>query len=353
MDTSTPASYRQIARMAGVSNFSVSCAMRNRPGVSGPTRTRIREIARKLGYTPNPMVTALMEHQRRGRRESLRSIIACLRGFPPAVEKLIAQNEKIHSTLAEPFTGAKEAGARHGFLLELFRFDEFREKPERFFRILQAKSVSGIILQGVDLPETWVGAKGWDNYSLAAAGNRRIDLPCDFACGDNHRNMWTLLTHLGELGYQHVGLTFLENSKSGWMERDLHRHLSACLGWHARTGRPSPSVLFTSEWSRAQLVRWVKRNRLDVFVAIDRIPLEMLLESGLRVPEDIGFAHLDLDRSWDDIAGMRTNNHQVGAVAAQLVIEQINRNARGIPEHPRAIFLHGEWFPGPTVRNIL
>ena len=51
---------RDIARLAGVSQSSVSRALANQPGVSPETRDRIRQIAEEFGYHPNALASSLI-----------------------------------------------------------------------------------------------------------------------------------------------------------------------------------------------------------------------------------------------------------------------------------------------------
>ncbi|MCL5096867.1 MAG: helix-turn-helix domain-containing protein [Candidatus Omnitrophica bacterium] len=46
-----------IARAAGGCRSTVSLALRNHPGIPFGTRQRIKAIASRLGYRPNPFVT--------------------------------------------------------------------------------------------------------------------------------------------------------------------------------------------------------------------------------------------------------------------------------------------------------
>ncbi|MGI4894230.1 MAG: LacI family DNA-binding transcriptional regulator, partial [Janthinobacterium lividum] len=52
-----------IARLAGVSKASVSYALNDLPGVSGPTRERVREAARDLGWRPSAAARSLSNAQ--------------------------------------------------------------------------------------------------------------------------------------------------------------------------------------------------------------------------------------------------------------------------------------------------
>ena len=54
---------RDIAKDAGCTNATVSLALRESPRISPETRARVREVAAKLGYRPDPMLSALAAHR--------------------------------------------------------------------------------------------------------------------------------------------------------------------------------------------------------------------------------------------------------------------------------------------------
>src|ERR1700758_5798690 len=55
----------EIAQSVGVAPSTVSRALRSDPRISAATRQRVEEAAEKLGYRPNPLVSALMANRRR------------------------------------------------------------------------------------------------------------------------------------------------------------------------------------------------------------------------------------------------------------------------------------------------
>ncbi|RRJ95469.1 LacI family transcriptional regulator [Opitutaceae bacterium TAV4] len=337
--------YRQLARLAGVSLSTVSCALRNRPGVSVEERERIREIARKAGYKPNPLVTALMSGHRKGRgNRQMRAIIACI------TEKRIREARAQISTAREAFEGYRAACDEAGFILEEFTWEEFEESPKRLFSVLRARQVPGVIFHGGDVPE-WC-REGWDGFAMASVGNRMLSVPCDFAGADHFRNTLIAIRSLTELGYRRIGFAM---TRMPWVENTEYRALSAYQGWMTQSGMGAGKDAvppFWAEWCDGRaFLRWVCSHRPEVIIGAQHDLLEVLREAGYRFPDDIGFAHLGLDTAWRDLAGVRQNNRQVGEAAAHLVIEQINRNAYGVPEHPRAVLVTGDWFAGPSVQR--
>ena len=85
MDTDpTPArvTLRDIARELGVSHVTVSLALRDHPRISKAMTTRVKQTAARLGYRPDPMLTAL-SHYRRGRRANpITASIAWINAWP-------------------------------------------------------------------------------------------------------------------------------------------------------------------------------------------------------------------------------------------------------------------------------
>ncbi len=342
--TSPGPTYRDIAKLAGVSVFSVSCALRNRPGISAERRAHIKAIAEAAGYRPNPLVTALMtQHRRSTDRRQMRAIIVCL--MSTQTEKLIEER----SSQREHFEGLQAGCKQAGFLFEKLIWDEFEGSSRRLFSSLRARCVPGVVFQGGDVPP-WC-LSGWENYALASVGNRRINLPCHFASTDEYRNTWITMEILARLGYSRIGLAM---SRVPHVVRSDYRALAAFQAWTMqsnRKGKAAPPPFWTETWNRKEFSRWLNKYHPDVVIATERVPLTYLHEEGLRTPEDIGFIHLYLETPWEDLAGIRPNHYEVGQATAHLVIEQINFNTYGIPSHPRSIQITGDWFSGPTIRQ--
>lgn len=334
--------YRDIAKLAGVSVFSVSCALRNRPGISKERRAHIKAIAKKAGYRPNPLVTALMsQHRRPSAKRQMRAIIVCL--MSAQTEKLLGER----SSLRERFEGVRSACEEFGFLFEKLRWDDFGESSQRLFAGLRERCVPGVVFQGGDVPE-WC-LSGWEHYALSSVGNRRINLSCHFASTDDYRNVWTAIGKLAGLGYQRIGFAMAQRHR---VVRSDSRSLAAYLAWPSLSAHPHVASLppyWVDAWDRTGFLQWYKKNRPDVIIAIERTPFEYLKDAGIRIPEDVSFAHLDINTDWRDMAGIYQHNREVGQAAARQVIDQINHNLYGVPEHPHSIQISGTWVDGPSV----
>ncbi|RRJ94598.1 LacI family transcriptional regulator [Opitutaceae bacterium TAV4] len=330
--------YREIAQQAGVSIATVSFALRNRSKVSEATRRRIKAIAAKCGYRPNPMVTALMsQHRRRSARQQMRAIIV---SFSPG---WVPEKEGGHSTFARFRDGERAACDETGFILEGMLWGEFEESSRRVFSRLRARRVPGVVFRGGSVPE-WC-LSGWDNYAFSALGSPIREINAHLSMADIYGNAWLVMDELAALGYRRIGFVLNKSLRAN------HRALSAYMGWTEISGREAPAPLVVEHWERDVFLRWFEQGRPDALVVSADEPIAWLKEAGCKIPDEVGIAHLDLADSWRHLAGVRQNNFETGRAAVHLVIDQINRNVCGIPEHPRSVLIKGDWFAGPSVRR--
>ena len=73
-----------IAAQAGVTQATVSMSLANHPRISTATKKRIQDLARKLGYQPNPYVATLMRVRRQGRELTDKPVLAFVGAFNSA-----------------------------------------------------------------------------------------------------------------------------------------------------------------------------------------------------------------------------------------------------------------------------
>jgi LacI family transcriptional regulator len=101
-----------------------------------------------------------------------------------------------------------------------------------------------------------------------------------------------------------------------------------------------------------RFTKWFETHRPDVVVSQDHNCIEYLGRLRLRVPDDVGFAHLSLTDTDTGLAGINQNGRIVGASAIDLIDGQLRRNERGLSTTPKTVLIQGRWIPGPTVRDL-
>ena len=75
-DSSAPRlSLRDIAKAVGLSHVAVSLALRDSPRVSPARRAKVKAMAKKLGYRPDPMLASLAAYRQSKRRPKLQEAL--------------------------------------------------------------------------------------------------------------------------------------------------------------------------------------------------------------------------------------------------------------------------------------
>jgi LacI family transcriptional regulator len=169
------------------------------------------------------------------------------------------------------------------------------------------------------------------------------------ASNDQYGTISLALRHLTALGYQRIGLAITAES-----DQRVKQYWSAGMLVYQEgisRGQRVPPLLATGPFTRS-FGEWFSEHRPEVVLSLGGQCLRVLQELGLRVPQDVGFAHLALTASDKEWAGVNQNSELVGAAAVDLVDAQLRRNERGIPEHAKTVLIPGQWVPGPTVRDL-
>ena len=117
--------------------------------------------------------------------------------------------------------------------------------------------------------------------------------------------------------------------------------------------RRIPPLLFpysiTEEALGAMIGRWIRRNRVDAVLSNQGHIQSMLEREGLRVPDDVGCAHLCLCPPYPrGVAGIVPRLDVVGERAVSIVVTQLKSNERGSPQFPSSIYVQSVWQDGAS-----
>jgi LacI family transcriptional regulator len=335
---------QEIANAAKVSRMAVSLALRNSPKISASTRERIRAAAEKLGYRPNPLVSALMTQLRGNRPPERPSTIAYVTAHPTE------DGWRRPGPFVAFFEGAKKRAAQLGYVLEHWWLRAPGLTGSRFCEVLHARAIHGMIVAplppgaGADSVEC-----DWPDFAAATIGYSLASPDLHRASNHQYGTIGVALRELARLGYRRIGLAMQAEQD----ERVQHQWSAGLLVYQQgiAPGDRVPPLLCRGSFARS-FAAWLSEHRPDAVLSHDAQTLRLLDRFGLRVPRDIGFAHLALSDGDKGIAGMNQNSELVGAAALDLVDAQLRHNERGIPAVPEIVLVPGFWVAGPTVREI-
>jgi DNA-binding LacI/PurR family transcriptional regulator len=332
-----------VATAANVHKATVSLALRNDARLPELTRRKVQAVARKLGYLPHPLVSVLMSRVRR-RNLRYRGTIAYLRTLPRNTPIL---NETIHRNF---LLGAQLRARELGYGLEQFHLDGAGMSGARVASVLRARNIAGLVIEHTPSPycpdrQLPFSAEPFATVTLCTP----LAAPkLHYVANDQYMRAILAARELLALGYRRLGLVVTDRfdiamahrlSAGFWAVQHYVPELKAIPILHVRTDRPRDAV-----------DPWLRRYRPDAVLGTGYRILDLLRAAGARVPEDLGWAHLDWLPQFAPSAGVCGNSERTGAAAVELVVSQIHRGESGSPAHTTSHFVSGTWISGSTVR---
>lgn len=332
---------RDIAKQMGLSHVTVSMALRGDVRVSAKTRDKVRRYAEAVGYRPDPMLGALAHYRLSKRGVGIKAGVAWINAWP-VPERLRAYRE-----FDGYWRGAKAEAEKCGYWLEEFRIGP-ECPPMRLHQILQVRGIRGILLPPHQDPPEWKEFP-WDDYAVVRFGCS-LQSPVSHLVGSNQAgNAMLAFSSIRKRGYRRVGFA------TGKFELVPHGHLFGA-GWLAAQAMVAeedrvPSFMFMNHPVNQRLTsfrEWLEDHRPDaIFTDVPEI-LEMLGETGLKVPQDLGLAVTSvLDLKVD--SGINQHAEEIGRAGFWMLSSQINEGNRGESKASRQLFVPGDWVDGASL----
>ena len=328
---------KDIAYELGVSHVTVSMALRNSPRVAASTREQVKKKAEEMGYSPDPMLTALATYRRTSTNQPIQSSLAWINVWPDP-KKL---RSYLHFNLY--WKGAHATAADHGFRLEEFILKEL--PADKLVSVLRARSISGLLLPPSPDPIPFdLSPIPWERYSAVRFGSSPELPPYHGVHSDQSANAAMAFDRMLEKGYRRIGFcgprTRLRTFGAGfyWAQYNADVARIPLLGFPDNDLNTQKQMLNT----------WITEHRPDAILVDESsghdIP-QLLTDLGLRIPDDIGLACTNvLDTNID--AGIEQDPEEIGRAGMLTLIAQIHSNQKGTPRCGRHTRIEGQWIDG-------
>jgi len=334
---------RDLAREMGLSQTAVSMALRDSPEVSPQTIRDVRAVAKRMGYRPDPLISALMAQRQKPGRDAVRAKIAFLSAY--------AQRDgwKTSAYVAGCFAGAQRRAKERGYLCEPVWLREPGISAQRLSGILWTQNFQGLLFAPlpVDFPPLeleWSKFAGLSlDYSLARPRlNRVVD---DHAFGIER-----VLEEIARRGYRRPGLVL----RASQDVRTHHSRLGVFLvhrGLQADWQAVPPLILPEDRWDERLFAEWVLRELPDVVLTEEAGVPRAARALGLKIPGDLGIAFFHKEQPARTLSGLQINSEEVGATAASILTRMIETNERGAAQTPTTTLVQSfTWHHGRTLR---
>ena len=339
-------SLTDISRETGFSRATVSMALRDDPRLAQKTRDLIQAVAKELKYKPNPHLAKVLAETVRTRYENRGAVLAFL------ATRDVRDGWRMDRTLG--FDAVCRRAAEYGFQVEFFPIQDCGAAPEKLNKLLWARGVAGLLISPLNYEMMTTGKRTlpieWDNFAAVEIDDTMI-YPILNRVRHNHLSgMWKALDALEALGYRRIGLCLTS-------EVDLathHRWNAGYLLWRTIRGFDGDLYPFLAKNLEAEpLHRWLQQQRIDAVMSPGTNVWNLLRESGIDVPGEVGFASLD---AWgpgaEQVSGIDQRRDLMSGMAVDMLVTLINRNIKGVPEHPTNWTYSGDWQEGLTTRRL-
>ncbi len=344
-----------VAAKSGFHLTTVSRALRNDPTINPATRAKINRSAKQLGYLPDPMLKALSVYRQGLKPIQYHATVAWI--SPNSKEP---EGGKQEYPFKHYYGGAVARGLELGYRLEEFPLASQGMTAGRLEKILKARGISSILIA------PFVGDEGrkpihldWSLFNSVALGYS-LPGPVLHRVSTYHFGGARLAVRkLYDLGYRRIGLSvdigLSARVDGNWTGGYLFEARELGLEPFILMRAPGDAtMLFSQRSDPVQLLDWISKNSLEaiIFDWSHQFVEWLGATCGIRVPEDIGIASLNVLPNDPVHSGICQHEHHIGWLAMNTLVSLISTHERGVPEFPRKALVDGTWNDGQTVRRI-
>lgn len=336
-----------VAAKLGISKIAVSMALRDSYQISLKRRREVKRVAKKMGFVPDPFLSALAAHRQQRVGAKAHGVLAWINHWDQAPHLRYFKEFDLY------WRGAAQAAAQFGYRLDEVRW-ELDCSAKRLEKILLARGIEGVLIPPHQDLLAWEDFD-WSKFSVVRFGLSVPSPDCNLVTADLYRATVMAIRKIHEYGYRRIGLTVNEqfnqrvggNLLSGF-------YYAQCLLDLKPTIPPLLTFLQSrtaEELSRQKdvLQHWLNRYKPEAVVTSDIEVPRMIEALGYRVPQDIAMAGTTVRDIPGVDAGIDQRSEAIGKTAVEMLLKQMNVNEHGEPRYPCRILVESRWQYGKSL----
>lgn len=328
---STPVKPKQatradVARLAGVSESTVSYALTGVRPIGEQTRERIFAAMEELGYVPNAMAQALA-----GKKSGILALL-----FPVG-------ERGFNETDFEYVQAANEAVSEEGY--QLLLWPNAVEDIDSLTKIVNQGLVEGVLLMEVRADDPRVDVLEQAGMPFCLIG--RTDHSDNLTYVDADFSQWgpMAIRHLGDLGHKHIGFIGIGDelvaagygpavrTESGLTEEarragiNMHmKHMPATI----RAGRAAMTELLEEHPEVTAVIGFNEPAMIGA--------LEVIATAGFEIPRDMSIMSLGLSEIAANLtvpaqSTIGVEGKDLGRMAGQYLVARLNGDTKSVLQH--------------------
>ena len=326
---------KDIAASAGVSAMAVSMALNDKVGVSAKTRERIKALAAEMGYQPDLLARSMISRK----SQTLGVLI---------------------NSLSDPFFAAlvediEVAARQHNYNVMVCNVNNDSELEQQYIRMLIGKRVDGILCTSVKHDSKHIGRLVDDGFPFVLVG-RTVFEPglqgrFNSVTLDNYKAGFQAAIHFYRIGHDRIAIL----SGAPGSSTSVERSQGSIDGQKACGLEFNQDMLIVCGNSTNKAYEATKRlmelsNPPSAIIAHDdHLALssrEALLDSGFRIPEQVGLMGFDdtevCSLTGIELTSIREKKETMAKTSIELLVSQLAKPADKAPIAAQQIILETE-----------
>lgn len=332
---------KMIALAAGVSPMTVSYALRDHPSIRKATRLRIRKMAARLGYAPDPTLSALIAYRNDRKQQQFHGSLGLLTFGPNP------NNWKGSRYNTVVFRAIKQRARELGYTVESFWADDPQQSPEALEKILYHRGIRGVFLT-IPFKDDQTLPLNFSRF-CAVGLSRALDWTgLDFVTTNHYGSCSLAFEQCWRRGYRRIAYATTPVLE----DRVGRRLLAAYLERQERHEIPRRQWIppFTFLQGRPDALQtWLKRHRPEVIISHFEWREDRLIPGNWTPPSGVDLVNPVLLSPDPRMAGVVQPLEDIGIQAVDLLHAKLLIHQPGIPRRAKALLIDGIWQGGASL----
>jgi LacI family transcriptional regulator len=325
-----PPSIKLIAEHLGLSQMTVSRALRDVKSVGAEVREKVREMARSLGYQADARVSDVMSALRKSELPQYREKLAF-------VWTDMSSGQSGNVALNEAREGARRRALELGYQLEDFPLNGLDVSGREFSEVLLSRGIRGVLIA----PGARPLRLEWWRFCCVLVGNSPGTEGLTCIEHDRYFGCVLAIRRLKRARCKRVGLVLSRTTDMG-TSRLIQ---SAFINFHQLGAEEARKLLFISDrYQPKQLKNWIEKAKPEILLAQfeDTFPRKEQLLS--HVSQGMELAALNWSAKDPEIAGVNQHYAHIGETAVSVLLERLQQGGLfGLDPTATSIKIPGSW----------
>jgi len=331
---------RDLAADLGIHHSTVSRALKNDSRITQTLKAKVKEAALRLGYKPDPMLSALMAYRSDNQAKKNKGTLAWLTNYPTREGWREFQNIGYYE-------GASRRAAELGYSIDEIWMREPSITPTRLTQILLSRNIRGVLIPPVPRARARVKLN-WDEFAAVTYGTTIFWPALHTVDCDHFHCMSLLLRKLKKLGYTRPGFVCLTRTHES-IDRTW---AAAFMAFRPEKSASNIPMFINRKLDFKGFAAWFEKHQPDVVIAHLAVVADWLRKLGLKIPRDVGFALAARHHAVPRLSGVDERSESIGESGVDILVKMIERGERGIPSKRSITLLQGEFVEGKTLRKL-